>query len=110
VTVRRGWLIGGKLRVKIDGRPALEIVSSRGAIAVRSIAGEAIEARGDVRSGSYEIRRGGRLVGLCFRDQPHGASGPEVRRIEVLREEDPVLPLALAVGVEVAATMVRAAP
>ena len=104
VTVRRGWLIGGRFRVKIDGRPALEIISRSGRLSARCVASDPIETRGDMGSGNYEVRRGGRLVALCFREgAPEGPDAPAIRSLEVLRDEDPVLPLALALGVEVAA-------
>ena len=105
VTVRRGWLVAGRFRVKIDGQPALEVVTRGGRLSVRSRPELAIEAHGDLRSGDYEIRRGGKLVAMSYRDAAPGESPdePEVLRVEVLREEDPVLPLALALGVEVAA-------
>ena len=105
LTVRRGWLLGGRFRVKIDGRPALELVARSGRITVRGRPELAIEARGDLRSGNYEVRLDGKLVGISYRDAAPGESRdePEVTRVEVLRDEDPVLPLALALGVEVAA-------
>jgi len=103
VTVRRGWLLGGRFRVRIDGRPVLEIVARGGRLTARGIEGDPIETRGDMGSGNYEVRRGGRLVALCFRDgAPEGSDAPAIRSLEVLRDEDPVLPLALALGVEVA--------
>jgi hypothetical protein len=102
VTVRRGWLFGGKFRVKIDGRPALEVAARGAGLAVRTRPELALEARGDIRSGNYEIRHGGKLVAMSFRDGAAGEGPDEVLRVEVLREEDPVLPLALALAVAVA--------
>jgi hypothetical protein len=103
VTVTRGWLFPGRLRVRIDGRPAIALASARGRVTVRSLAGEPIEARGDLRAGDYEIRRGGKLVAMSFQESgPEGSPTAPARHVEVLRGDDPVLPLALAMALEVA--------
>jgi hypothetical protein len=106
IAIARGWFpFLRRLRVKLDGKPLAKVLVSgrqRQVSLVFDFPAQAVEVHGDIPGREYEMRRRKRIIALASRFEDLEAHDPEEYLLEVLKDEDPLPVIAVALAAEAA--------
>jgi uncharacterized protein YxjI len=106
IAIARGWFpFLRRLRVKIDGKPLARVVVSgrqRQVSLAFDVLAQAVEVHGDIAGREYEVRRRKRVIALASRLEDTESHDPDEYLLEVLKDEDPLPVIAIALAAEAA--------